>query len=352
MNQQKKNNIQWYDPNDTLSYGCLYNFVVGDRGGGKTFNTLKFLINRFLKHGEQFIYLRRTMEELKDALPGLFSYLQHEGYFLNHEFKSSKKGLYIDNKLMGLPKALSTSMTRKSLALPKVKWIMFEEFMVDGVTSRYLGAGSSEVFIFNNFYETVARLRDDGDEVRCIFLSNAFSTVNIYFTEHNVKLPMVPPYKRYNRFNKDVLVVIWHEDSYVKAKAKTRHYKLNEGSEFNRHAYGNEFYLDTSTFIKEKDKNSDYHFAMVFMGTTYTVWANWNKGEYYVTNKGGSISPINTFSLTLEDNNPNNINIRRVKNMPFMKAFRNAVDENNVYYNNLKTQAALKEAIFLMRTTR
>lgn len=352
MTNLTKNQIKWYDPNNTLSYGCLFNFVVGDRGGGKTFNTLKFLINRFLKHGEQFIYLRRTQEELKDALPGLFSYLHHEGYFTEHELISTKKGLYIDKKLMGIPKALSTSMTRKSLSLPKVKWIMFEEFMVDGVTSRYLGPGSSEVFIFNNFYETVSRLRDHGEEVRVFFLSNAFSTVNIYFTEFGVKLPQTPPFKRYNRFRKDVMVVVWHEDSYVKEKAKTRFYQLNEGSEFNKHAYGNEFYMDTTTFIKEKDKNAEFHFGMVYLKQTYSVWVNWDKGTYYVTTKGGNFSPKNTFSLTLDDNNPNNVNIRRVKNLPFMKAFRNSVDENSVYYDSLKTQASLKEAVFLLKTTR
>ena len=305
-----------------------------------------------MKHGEQFIYLRRTQEELKDALPGLFSYLQHEGYFLDHELVSTKKGLYIDKKLMGIPKALSTSMTRKSLSLPKVKWIMFEEFMVDGVTSRYLGAGSSEVFIFNNFYETVARIREHGEDVRVFFLSNAFSTVNIYFTEFGVKLPQVPPFKRYNRFRKDVMVVIWHEDSYIKEKSKTRFYQLNEGTEFNKHAYGNEFYMDSNTFIKEKDKQAEFHFAMVYMKITYTIWVNWDKGEYYVSSKGGNLNPKNTFSLTLEDNNPNNVNIRRVKNMPFMKAFRNSVDENSVFYDSLKTQANMKEAIFLLKTTR
>lgn len=352
MTSLTKNNIKWYDPNDTLSYGCLFNFIVGQRGGGKTFNVLRFCINRFLKHGEQFIYLRRTQEELKDAVVGLFTYLQHEGYFTEHELVSTKKGLYIDKKLMGIPKALSTSMTRKSLSLPKVKWIIFEEFMVDGVTSRYLGSGSSEVFVFNNFYETVSRIRDDSEEVRCFFLSNAFSTVNIYFTEFGVKLPQMPPFKRYNRFRKDVLVVIWQEQSYLDVKSQTRFYKLNEGSTFNEHAYGNEFYLDTSHFIKEKDKHSEFHFAMVYMGKTYTVWTNWDKGIYYCTTKGGNTHARNTFALTLDDNKPNNMNIRRVKNLPFMKAFRNGVDENKVFYDDLKTQAALKEAVFMLKTTR
>ena len=36
--------------------------------------------------------------------------------------------------------------------------------------------------------------------------------------------------------------------------------------------------------------------------------------------------------------------------MPFMVAFRKAVDENLVYYDNLETYALLKEAVYLMRT--
>ena len=36
--------------------------------------------------------------------------------------------------------------------------------------------------------------------------------------------------------------------------------------------------------------------------------------------------------------------------MPFMQAFRKAVDENNVFYDNLETYAMLKEVVYLMRT--
>ena len=55
-----------------LTYNCTFNFVIGDRGGGKSFGTLYFVINRFKKAGEQFIYLRRTERELDDAKPTLF----------------------------------------------------------------------------------------------------------------------------------------------------------------------------------------------------------------------------------------------------------------------------------------
>lgn len=357
LNQVNQNKVleqvKWFTPNDLLSRNCLLNFAIGDRGGGKTFGVLKFVANRFKKYGEQFIYLRRTVEELKDSVPTLFDDIKAHGYFPNDEIKTNRKGIYFNDHLMGLPKALSTSMTRKSIALPKVRWIVFEEFMVDGKHSRYLGSGQDEVFIFQNFYETVARMKDlQGQDVRVIFIANAFSTVNIYFQAFNVRLPTQPPYKRYYTFNKDIAVCIWQEESYRKAKQQSRWAQLNKGSKFESHAYKNEFYLDTSTFIKLKPNDAEYHFSLVFQELTYSVWVDWSKGVYYISTKGGNATPENTIAFTLEDNNINNIGIRRVKNLPFMKMFRKAVDENSVFYDKLSTYHNLKEVVFLLNTVK
>lgn len=349
----KKNEADWwFDINDTLSYNCLLNFVVGDRGGGKSFNTLRFLIKRFLKHGEQFIYLRRTMEEIKDSAPTIFDDIKKEGYFADVDLESSKKVFKCNDEVMGLPRALSTSMNRRSISLPKVKWILFDEFMVDGKTSRYIGTGNDEVFLFRNFYETVGRMKDMfGEEVRVIFLANAFSTVNIYFQEFGVKLPQAPPYKQFNKFD-DVLVTIWDGSKYREVKEKSRWYKLNEGTQFNEYAYANDFYLDTTEFIRKVPKSAEFAFGLEYQQTLYTVWVDYNKGKYYCSSKGGDTNPNNTFSMSMEDNSPNNINIRRVKNLPFFKHFRLSVDENNVYYDSLKIYHALQEVIYLMRTTK
>ena len=215
---------------------------------------------------------------------------------------------------------------------------------MDGVTSRYLGAGDKEVTIFENFYETVDRLRDS---TRVFFIANAFSMVNIYFTHYRIRLK--PPYKTYNRFG-DIMVCIWQDESYRQAKRKTRFYKLVEGTEYAEHAYGNKFYLDSEHFIKKKSNSAEFFFALKYLGKTYGVWVDWDNGIYYVSTKTGALNQTNTISLSLEDNRPNNINIRRVRTMPFMVAFRKAVDENLVYYDNLETYALLKEAVYLMRT--
>lgn len=337
--------INWFTPNELLTYNCIFNFIVGDRGGGKSFGTLEFCVKQYLKHGTEFIYLRRYERELEDSLPTLFDALKQEGKFADHNLYVKGKNLYCDGKVMGYAVALSTSMKRKSINYSKVGFIIFEEFMVDGVTSRYLGQGDREVAVFENFYETVDRLRDS---TRVFFLANAFSTVNIYFTRYGIRLK--PPYKTYNRFKNDIMVCIWQDESYRQAKRNTRFYNIVKDTEYAEHAYGNKFYLDTTHFIRNKDSEAEFHFALMYYEKTYGVWVNWDKGVYYVTNKAGGLNDKNTISLTLEDNRPNNINIRRVRNMPFMIAFRRAVDENNVFYDNLETYAMLKEAVYLLRT--
>lgn len=336
--------INWFTPNKLLTYNCLFNFIIGDRGGGKSFGTLEFCVKQFLKNGREFIYLRRYERELDDSLPTLFDALKKEGKFKGHKLYAKGNKLFCDDRVMGYAVALSTSMKRKSVNYSNVHYIIFEEFMVDGVTSRYLGSGDKEVTIFENFYETVDRLRD---ETKVFFLANAFSMVNIYFTHY--KLRLHPPFKTYNKFG-HIMICIWQDESYRKAKRKTKFYNIVEGTEFAEHAYKNKFYLDNDYFIKKKSSTSEFHFAIRYMNKIYGVWVDWDKGQYYVSKKTGGLNQTNTVSLTLEDNRPNNVNIRRVRNLPFMKHFRKAVDENLVFYDDLETYSVLNEAVYLMRT--
>ena len=341
--------INWFSPRELLTYNCIYNFVVGDRGGGKSFGTLRFVIDRFKKTGEQFIYLRRYDTELQESLPKLFVSVKKEGYYPKDELKVSGNNLYCNGKIMGYGVPLSTSMKKKSIPFDNVKWIIFEEFMVDGRGSRYIGPGESEVDLFLNFFESVQRMRDvtKKELVRVIFIANAFSMVNIYFTYFKIR--MKPPYKKYTKFG-DILICMWQDESYREAKKKSRFYKLVEGTAYASHAYENKFIMDSDHFIKKRPPSAEFHFGLTYMGKTYGVWADWDKGYFYITNKTGSMNQNNVFSLTLDDNRPNNINIRRVRNMPFILGFRRAVDENRVYYDNLETFANINEAVYLLRT--
>ena len=343
----------WYTPNEQLTYNRIYNFVVGVRGGGKTFNTLLHAIKRFEKTGEQFIYLRRRGVDLDDACHrkeggDLFSDIRHHGYFKGVDLKvvADKSGgynFYYNDKIMGYGKALSTA--RRSTSLPKVKLIIFDEFLIDDRNrhDRYLNSGN-EMFLFNNFYETVARGRD----IPVFFLGNAFSMVNPYFIELGIRIDNPEENKIYK--GKSWTLVFWRDEEYIKKREQTQFYQATKGTAFSEHAFGNRFYLDRTDFVKKRPKDSEHQFSLVYLGKTYGVWVDWEKGEYYVSTKGANTSREKTISLSLADNKPNNVSIRRYRNMPFMRAFRMAVDNNSVYFDSLETYNKMSEVVYLLKT--
>lgn len=67
----------YLDLNRTLSYNALFTFIIGNRGGGKTYGFKQWAINDFIKNKKQFIYLRRYKTELIDVNK-FFADIQHE----------------------------------------------------------------------------------------------------------------------------------------------------------------------------------------------------------------------------------------------------------------------------------
>ena len=75
----------YYDYHKILSYNAFINILIRWKTVfGKTYGASKMVVNRFLKHGEQFAYIRRYKPELKKAVPTFFDALK-----ANNEFERS-----------------------------------------------------------------------------------------------------------------------------------------------------------------------------------------------------------------------------------------------------------------------
>ena len=174
----------WYDVRKTLTNNCLFNFILGNRGGGKTFSCKKFVVEKFLKTGEQFYYLRRYKSEIKGAkMRNFFSDLQSEGFFTDKKFETKGDTFLCDGKIIGYYGALSNAkLTSKGSSFPNIQIIIFDEYIIDKGFQRYL---QDEVVTFLEFYESIARLRN----VRVLFLGNNVTSMNTYTLYFNLQLP-------------------------------------------------------------------------------------------------------------------------------------------------------------------
>lgn len=284
----------WYDINKTLSYNCLFNFVVGARGVGKTYAFKKWAIKDFIRTGSQFVYVRRYKTEVSQkTLKTFFADISEE--FPNAKFAVKGNQLMINEKIAGWAIPLSTAKILKSVSYPDVNKICYDEFILDKGTYRYL---SDEVTNFLELYSTIARLRD----VRVVFLSNALTVTNPYFDYFNVKLPFGN--KTVARTGDDILVEVIKEAEYTATAKKTRFGRIIDGTEYGAYNMDNEFYRDNRNFVQKKTSGSEYYFTVRYNAVNYGIWVDYQEGILTVS-KDVDPSCRQLYALTNDDHEPN-----------------------------------------------
>lgn len=282
-----------------LSYNRVLNFVIGARGIGKSYSMKEHPIRRFIKYGEQMIYVRRYKPELK-KLGNYFADVQDK--FPDHDFKVKGRELYIDNKLFGWAIPLSTWQSEKSNAYPNVCTIVFDEFIREKDNSGYI---PNEVNALLNLMDTVFRNREN---VRCVCLSNAVSVVNPYFIYFNI-LPDIS--KRFNAY-RSILVEIPDSHDFSEMRRQTRFGSLIDGTDYADMSLDNEFVNDSDVFIEKRSKQSLYQFSVVYKGLTMGIWVDVDEGLMYLS---GDHDPSSkkVFALVTEDLKENTMLLDRWK---------------------------------------
>lgn len=271
----------YYNYDKLFSYNFLLAFVIGERGVGKSFGAKVAVLKKFIKSGEQFIYLRRYKTELDSALVTFWNDIQSANYFDDLELKVKKSKMLTtftcDGEVCGYAVPLSTANILKSTAFPKVKTIIFDEFLLDvsAGTYRYL---KNEVQMVMDIIETVGRLRD----IQVIFLGNATTQVNPYFAYFNLSLPYNSEFKTF----KDGLIVVNYikNEEYRKVKKASRFGKLISSSDYGKYAIDNEFLRDSMEFIAKRPEKSMFFCTLIINGMSVGVWLG-RDGYMYISPK-------------------------------------------------------------------
>lgn len=299
----------YYTLQRVLSFNALINFIIGERGVGKSFSSKKHVINRFIKKGEEFVYLRRYKTELKSSVPKFFDDIIDKKVFPEATFKVKNNNFYINDKIAGYALPLSTANILKSTSYSKVKTIIFDEFIIDKGCYHYL---QNEVEQFLDIIETVGRLRD----IKVFMLGNAISITNPYFTYFNLSLP----YNSDIALFKDgsILVNYIKNDNYREIKKASRFGKLIEGTDYGRYAIDNEFLRDSKAFIKKKEKWSKFYFILILNNKPYGVWNDYKNGFMFISEDYDPNCPVR-YALNTKDHSESSVLIR-VRNSPLIKS--------------------------------
>lgn len=314
---------------------------MGIRGAGKTYGLLKYLIERHIKYGYNFLYLRRSEEELKTLTTSkqgrLFNHVQVE--FEGHALWTEANVLHMDKEIIGYAQALSTARKMKSDAVINVRDIVFDEFIIDTTTSqqRYI---ADEVTAFFELYESVARPGARDYDVRCWFLGNAISQTNPYFDYLDLSMPFKSDiWKR-----GDMLVQLVAPPELIKAKKNTRFYKALGDCAYTAYATENKFLRDRDTFIMKKSKDAEYQFTFIYYDDLIGVWRDYRNGCYILSDSVDKQCRT-VYAATTETHEPNSLLLKGFKSSRNLKDLKKAYDMGAVYYESQSLAAKFRDIV-------
>lgn len=308
----------WYDKQQLLSHNKILNMVLSNRGGGKTFHFTRWGIDDFKKNKKQCVWVRRYQTEIDEMLlNGKFFDAVRE-YYPNDTLTIEGNAGLINGEVAFYFIALSTSRQLKSNNYPNVNKIIYDEFIIDKGRISYL---KSEVEVFLDLYETIARTRDN---VRAVLLANSITIVNPYFLFWNIK----PNTQKRFTVKGQVCVELFTDSDFITMKQKTRFGQLVKGTRYSDYAIENKWLLDTDTFIEPKTTKAEFMLGMKYNGIMYGFWVDYNVGLIFV-NRQYDPSSYSLYCLTKDDHEANLLLIKSLSDNKRIQrvvyAFRNGL---------------------------
>ena len=330
----------WYSYDKVLSYHAMLNFIIGERGVGKSYGLKKYLLNRFKKKSKQFIYLRRYDTELKKSLKDneFFKDVINDPAFKNDHFYISGEKLYMNDKVCGYAIPLSKASIYKSVPFPNVDIIMYDEFLIDNNTYHYLLDEPEKLL---DFIETVGRLRD----IQVFLLGNSISLINPYFDYFNISLPYNSDIKTFK--NGLLLINYIKNEKYREVKKQSKFGKLIDGTKYGSYAIDNKFLKDNNNFIKKKSSNSKFFFNLVLNNHMYGIWLDYSDSKMYIS-KHYNINHNITITFNYSDHSENTI-LLKAKSIFFQNLVKH-YNTGNLFFESLQIKSDVTKLIH--RTSR
>lgn len=355
----KKNNIDtsmFWNAKRTLTHNKLINVIVGNRGGGKSYGAKEMAIDNFIKRKEQFGYIRRYKDDLKEPMNKFFKDIEEK--YPNYEFKTDSKYFYIrpksenenekwtEDDIAGYGFILSTANNKKSIPYPKVTLLIFDEFLIDKGFQKYL---PNEPISLLNLYETIARPGTNHPRVLLFMLANAITITNPYFLFWDLRMPTKQDKNGkwiWKHPTRPILVEDVRNDKFVDFKRNTEFGKLVAGTKYADYSIDNKFINDDDIFIEKKTVNARYWCTFVYKNNTLGVWVDNQAGKMYVSKDIDPSYPI-VYSITLKDHTPNTLFLRDKSRATKFRILMENFRIGNVRFENMNIKNITYEVIQL-----
>ena len=235
-----------------LAEGYPFNFLVGGRGTGKTYTSLKVAKEESML----FMLMRRTQSQADLISKPEFSVFKPLNNDLHWDVQVKSISKYnsmfyeenTDGSIIpiGYTCALSTISNMRGFDASDIKLLIYDEFIPEK-HERLLKHEADAIF---NAYETMNRNREikGYEPIQMICLANANDITNPLFESLRlIKIADKMQKGNTDRWTDDkrgIQLVMLHRSPISRLKSQTALYNLTEGSDFSSMAIENDFRID------------------------------------------------------------------------------------------------------------
>lgn len=343
---------KYWNINQILPYQRCFNLINGERSIGKTYTCEKFCLDRALTKGQEFVYLVRTQDEKKKGV-------MEKGFakVIAQEFPKShiettteemvqviedEKGDVIEKNVLGYCLALSEAVKIKKRSFPNVKWLIFDEYMLEEKQSSGYVNGWNEPDLFLSIYHTIDRERD---KVVCFLLGNNTSFYNPY---HMHPAFNVAPINRGEIWYSENVLFQWASstDELKHEKSRCKFLKMIDNTDYGKYAKHGDYVDDNIEFIENRSPWAYHYFAIEYENNRYGVWCDNKSGKVFIDNKSDPDCRI-VYALTLNDHNENTM-LTRTKNVALLQWLAKNFKLGNVRFTSMIVKVKAEKAIALI----
>ncbi len=349
----------FYNLNKLLSFGKLWNFILGPRSCGKSTAIALFFLIEFIFDGKKFCYIRRTEKELDETKAKFFNnaipILQKMGLVIN-DFKIQNNYYYIKlNDLdewqeCGICIPLSQSEKFKSNNLSDFRNLVYDEFISMDING-YLGARGSTIEFEKIISLYITIDRDIGEaysnKTKIFFLGNNASYYNPIFLSLGIDKYIDLQAKFVSPKGKPWIVQQVHT-SEIPALADNNnsvaYQLLNDNKALQDYNFNNTPFDNQGKFIEKINKPMLPMVNVCYNNNVYTIYYISTMDLIYVDNKGPS---IHTLALTTADQRINYSLVLKANKDPHLKQLQDYYYRGRVRFSNMSIYLAIGQFLCL-----
>lgn len=279
--------FMYWDIKKILPYQRNFNFINGARSIGKTYTTEKYCIEKAIEDNVQIVYLVRYVSEREQgALPlGFDKVITNE--FNNILWRNQNDVIQYKNREgewedLIICIAISEAQKIKKRSFPRVKYIIFDEYMLEKDNNSSYVKGWREPELFLNIYHTIDR---EEDRVICFMLGNTTTLYNPYHLHPAFNIPsnVKPGQIWYNKF----CLFQWAlpDNEMLEKKSQSKFNEMIESTQYGKYASEGVYIEDNEEFIAERTESAKHLFLIKDGGIMYGVWFDYSAGIIYIDEK-------------------------------------------------------------------